>query len=221
MPDPLRLQPYIADSTLCVDEIPLLTLDALLPHWEDQHSRRFNRYYRALADAFDRACRTQLLPQAEALYRQALTDAAPLPQWHAALRARFTYRTDSLVSLCTDTVLTGTPYRQIFRRGDTWELRHGLPLALPDFFPPRAPYRRRMLRDAEAQIEAEQAQGISLYHADHPQLLRRYFHPHRFYLTEEGLCFFYPACTIAPAAEGIPTFCLPYDGQKGPFLPKI
>ena len=37
------------------------------------------------------------------------------------------------------------------------------------------------------------------------------FPPLNFYLTEEGLAFFYPMYAIAPAVEGIPVFTVPYD----------
>ena len=41
--------------------------------------------------------------------------------------------------------------------------------------------------------------------------LRRSLSPLNFYLTEEGLAFFYPMYAIAPAVEGIPVFTVPYD----------
>ncbi len=219
MSELLRLHPYVDALTFCADEIPLLTAQASLPALDGHRSRRFNRYYQSLADSFVRSCRTQLFPDAEALYRQSLSTAAPLPQWHAELRTVFTCRTDSLVSLYTDTVITGTPRRQVLRRADTWDLRSGLLLPLREFFPPHAPYRRSLLQAAQTQIEAQLAQGISLYHEDWPARLRTAFHSHRFYLTEDGLRFFYPMYAIAPAAEGIPTFSLPYDAQSGPFPP--
>ena len=40
----------------------------------------------------------------------------------------------------------------------------------------------------------------------------------RFYLTPEGLAFFYPMYAIAPAAEGIPVFTVPYEAV-GPYVP--
>ena len=48
--------------------------------------------------------------------------------------------------------------------------------------------------------------------------LRRRFNAQNFYLTAEGLSFFYPMYAIAPAAEGIPTFTAPF-GKAGFQLP--
>ena len=47
------------------------------------------------------------------------------------------------------------------------------------------------------------------------RLLRRHFNPQNYYLTAEGLVFFFPMYAIAPSVEGIPTFLFPYD-RKGP-----
>ena len=220
MSDPLSMHPYIDDLSLCADEIPILTACAQLPRLTGRCSRRFDRYYSALAESFMRLCRVKLFPRAESEYRKALCDAAPLTQWHAELTATVTFHSDRLVSLHTDVTLTGMPQRQLYRRGDTWDLRRGLLLSVQDCFPPRTPCRRRLTDAAEAQIQTQQAQGISLYCEDWRSRLRRNFDPHRFYLTEDALCFFYPMYAIAPAVEGIPTFSLPYDAEKGPFLPK-
>ena len=40
-----------------------------------------------------------------------------------------------------------------------------------------------------------------------------------YYLTPEGLCFFYPLCAVADEKEGIVTFTMPYDAEHGPFPP--
>ena len=48
--------------------------------------------------------------------------------------------------------------------------------------------------------------------------LRQQFNPMRFYLTPEGIAFFYPMYAIAPAAEGIPVFTVPYEAV-GPYVP--
>lgn len=215
----LQLKPYITDQLFSVDDLPLLTAEAQLPFWEGTGGRRFNHYYTAYSKVFLQYCRTELFPQAQLLYRQALESAGPLPQWQAVLRTTLTCQTPQLVSLYTDSIESSDSKRRILRRGDTWDLRSGYPMALADFFPSHTLWRKRLLENAGAQIEREEQQGLSLYHPDWPQRLRSAFNPHHFYLTDAGLCFFYQMYAIAPAAEGIPTFCLPYDDQSGPFPP--
>ncbi|MBQ0038282.1 MAG: DUF3298 domain-containing protein [Clostridiales bacterium] len=215
----VQLKPYINDQQFSVDELPLLTVRATLPFWEGKGGRRFNRYYRTYSSAFVQYCRAELFPQAQELYRQALQNASALPQWEAALDTQITCQTPTLISLYTTGTESSGARRCLLRRGDTWDLRSGFPTTLRDFFPRRSGVRRRLLEFAAGQIQQEEQQQISRYHPDWPTRLNRAFNPHSFYLTERGLCFFYQMYAIAPAAEGIPTFCLPYDMERGPFPP--
>ena len=62
--------------------------------------------------------------------------------------------------------------------------------------------------------------GFKLSNIDYPDygaLLRRAFSSRSFYLADDGLRWFYPMYSVAPAAEGIVDFSLPY-GEAGPFL---
>lgn len=59
--------------------------------------------------------------------------------------------------------------------------------------------------------------GTAAYYPDYGALLRRAFSNRSFYLADDGLHWFYPMYSVAPAAEGIPDFSLPY-GEAGPFL---
>ena len=80
---------------------------------------------------------------------------------------------------------------------------------------------KKLLELAVGQMEEQERRGLVRCHESWRRDIHRVFHAHRFYLTEEGLCFFFPPGSLAPASEGIPTFCLPYDGQTGPFLPDV
>ena len=71
---------------------------------------------------------------------------------------------------------------------------------------------------AAQEIQRQETAGYARYLDGWRRRLRQQFNPIRFYLTPEGLAFFYPMYAIAPAMEGIPVFTLPY-GQGGPALP--
>lgn len=221
MPDQLTLQPLEQELTFCADELPLLTAQAVLPHWESSKAGRFNRYYGACAQHFAQLCRCEIFPRAEAAYCRARENAAPIPQWQAQMHSVITLRRERLLSLRTDTTVTGLPQRRIGCLGDTWDLQRGFLLSLQDCFPPRAPWRKKLLELAVGQMEEQEHRGLVRCHESWRRDIHRVFHAHRFYLTEEGLCFFFPPGSLAPASEGIPTFCLPYDGQTGPFIPDV
>ena len=75
---------------------------------------------------------------------------------------------------------------------------------------PRRSGRRQLLELAARQIQRQEQAGTARYRPDWRRQLRRRFNPQNYYLTEEGLAFFYPMYAIAPAVEGLPTFLLPY-----------
>ena len=202
------------------DELPLVTVQMTLPRLE-QKNGRFNRYYRLCAKLFEQYCRRELLPQAQAAYCRALADGGPIPQWQAEIQSRAAWTGDGIVSLVCDSAVGGTAQPVQRRQGDTWDMRRELFLTLSDCFPAGTPWKRRLLEHAAAAIEAQEAAGIARYYGDWRSRLRGAFHPRQFYLGEEGLCFFFPFQSIAPAVEGIPTFCMAYDEERGPFVPRV
>lgn len=219
MSESIFLQPQEPELIFCVDDLPVLTAQIILPRWDSRKSARFNRYYHACAETFKRSCRRELLPQAESAYYHARENSTAIPQWQAQLHATVTLQREYLLSLRSDTVFAGMPQPYSARRGDTWDLRHGFLLSLADCFPLHTPWRRQMLELACDRIRDWEAQGSARYHDDWHRQIHRSFHAHNFYLTEDGLCFFFPFASIAPPIEGIPTFCMPYHSQAGPFIP--
>lgn len=214
----LQTEPFTAEREWTVEGIPVLTAAVSLPQpvpAADRVARRVHRYYQLQCRAFLRYCETWLLPQAEAEYRAALAASAPLPQLRAELGYRVTYNDGGLWSLYTQSREAGLPGKTVLtRRGDTWDLHAGYPAALGDFFPPRSGWKKQLLALAASEIARQEAAGVSRYHEDWRKKLRRTFNAQNFYLTEAGLTFFYPMFAIAPAAEGIPAFTIPY-GEGG------
>ena len=209
----LRTEPFAAEREWTVEGIPVLTAAVELPQPLDADavSRRIRRYYQAQCKAFLRYCERWLFPQAEAEYRAALAASAPLPCFRAELGYRVTYNSGGLWSLYTQSrEVTG--HTLLTRRGDTWDLSAGYPVPLSAFFPARSPWRRQLLALAAEDIQRQERAGIARYDPEWRKKLRR-FNSRNYYLTEEGLTYFFPMYAIAPAAEAIPAFTLPY-GQR-------
>ena len=209
----LRTESFASEREWTVEGIPVLTAAVELPQPQgaDAVSRRIRRYYQVQCKAFLRYCERWLFPQAEAEYRAALAASAPLPCFRAELGYRVTYNSDGLWSLYTQSrEVTG--HTLLTRRGDTWDLSAGYPVPLSAFFPARSPWRRQLLALAAEDIQRQERAGIARYDPEWRKKLRR-FNSRNYYLTEEGLTYFFPMYAIAPAAEGIPVFTLPY-GQR-------
>ena len=215
----LHTESFTAEREWTVDGIPVLTAAVSLPRpvpAADRVPRRIHRYYQLQCRSFLRYCERFLLPRAAAEYRAALEASAPLPVFRAELGYRVTWNSGGLWSLYTQSRETapGGP-ALLTRRGDTWDLSAGYPAPLSAFFPPKTAWKKQLLTQAEGEIQRQEAEGTARYREDWRRQLRRSFNSQNFYLTEAGLSVFYPMYAIAPAAEGVPVFTLPY-GQEGP-----
>ena len=214
----LRTEPFAAEREWTVEGIPVLTASVAVPRpvpSEDRVSRRIRRYYQLQCRAYLRYCERWLLPQARAACQTALETSAPIPCLRAELQYRVTYNQGGLWSLYTqsrETAVSGPAL--LTRRGDTWDLNGGYPVELSAFFPPRGGWKKQLLALAAAEIERQERAGVSRYHEGWRRALRRQFNPQNYYLTAEGLVFFFPMYAIAPAAEGIPAFTLPYGTES-------
>ena len=211
----MELNPFTTERIWTVEDIPVLTAHITLPEPAEPNSRaarRIRRYYHLQQRSYLRYCQGFLLPKAEEEYRAALAASTPLPHFQAELSFTITYREGSLLSIYTQARETTLPgQRQLTRWGDTWDLATGCPVALPDFFPPRSGWKKNLLLHAEAEIRRQEELGIARYHHPIRRGLRHHFNARNYCLTPEGLSFFFPMHSIAPAAEGIPTFTVPFE----------
>lgn len=201
------------------DGVTVLTAAVTLPQamGESRRARRFNRCYRRFCRAYLAYCEQLLFPAAAEAFRAALSVSAPWEPARAALGYRVSLETERVWSIVCDATETvyGMPAFRV-RRADVWDAETALPMALAEFFPPHTRCKNTLLRFARQEALRRVEDGAA-YRANWRALLRRALDTRSFYLTEEGLCFFYPLCALANAKEGIVRFTMPYDAEKGPF----
>lgn len=132
----VTVEPVFPPQVLTWEELPLLTVEAELPHWEGK--RAFCRYYAAWGRGLLDYGRRVLLPQLAERCRRALEQGGDAALTTVALRSRIVRETEHGVSICTE--LTGPwPYRC---RGDVWA--EGLPVGVGSASLPMALWRRRL-----------------------------------------------------------------------------
>ncbi len=202
--------------------VTVLTAEVTLPRCgeRDRRARRFDRYYRQYARAYLKYCETELLPRAAETMRAAIERSAPWKCAHAALDFSVTLVRGEILSLYTQSAEEGFAPRLILRRAEVWDRRRGLLLAPSDFFPARTAVKGRLIRCARSMAAEQLDAGTAVYYPDYRSMLRRAFSSRNFYLASDGLHWFYPMYTVAPAAEGIPDFVLSYREEEGPFAPQ-
>lgn len=213
----LGTEPFAAEREWEAEGVPVLRAAAEVPQpvpADDRVSRRMKRFYQLQCRSFLRYCERCLLPQAAAECRGALEASRPLPSFRAELSYRVTYNEGGLWSVYTQVRESlGSGPDLLTRRGDTWDLAAGYPVPLRDFFPPGTAWKKQLLVRAAAEVERRERAGAGRWREDWRRELRRRFNPQNFYLTEEGLAYFWPMYAIAPPAEGVPVFLLPYGGE--------
>ena len=175
----LRTEDFAAEREWMVEGIPVLAASVSLPRPEpakDRVSRRILRYYRLQCRAYLSYCEHWLFPQAETEYRAALAASGPLPSFRAELSYRVTYNEGGLWSLYTQSRESLGPGRTFLtRRGDTWDLAGGYPVALSRFFPPKSPWKKQLLALAAEEIQRQEKAGVSRYNEGWKKALRRHF----------------------------------------------
>lgn len=214
----LATEVYSVERSWTAEGIPVLTARIALPQptgRSDRIALRIRRYYRGQARAYLRYCEHQLLPMAAAACRTALENSTPLPDLTAELTYRVTYSEGGFWSLYTQSREPSEDGRTLLRRwGDTWDLRTGYPVPLSRFLPSRSSRKRQLTALAANEIQRQEQAGHARYLPDWPRRLRRCFNAMRFYLTAEGLVFFYPMYALAPPVEGIPAFLCPWEALR-------
>ena len=126
----LNTQPWAAEREWTADGIPVLHAVATLPRPNPVQGgvcRRIDRFYRLQSRAYLRYCERFLVPQAREECRSALASSAPFTPMEAELTYQVTYNEGGLWSLYTQSREAGAP---AVRRGDTWDLATGYPVAL-------------------------------------------------------------------------------------------
>ncbi len=203
------------------DGVTVLTVSVTLPQLAGKslRARRFNRYYRRFCRAYLVYCARLLLPEAADSCRAAMAVSAPWSVARATLDWRASLRRGELLSIVCDAreSICGQPPFCI-RRAEVWDLSTALPVPLDEFFPPHAHCKKLLLRFAREEVLRRAGDGAP-NRGNWRAALRRALDVRNFCLTENGLSFFCPLGSLPGAKEGIVTFTMPYDAEKGPFLP--
>ena len=219
-PAEILLQPLERQRLWHWEDIPVLELCLSVPHCEseDRRVRRINRYYESFARGCEQYAARFLYPAAAEAFAAALKENHCPAAWRFCAEFSTHLLSDKVWSLTLETAesTNRAPYR--CRYADSWDLISGYPLSLSELFPADPLYRRRLKQHAKETLLTRQAQGTQL-HESWPRRLSSAWNRENFYLSGEGLHWFYPLYALGGADLGFPEFFLPWDSEKNPSLP--
>ena len=218
VPTNLEFHPDTWERTFFWEEEPVLLCSLTLPVFDrpsTRAGRRVSNYYVHLSRWLRSLWEQQVFPAACAALQSARDASLPFHPFRETVTFQVTRNGGGWFSLYWDSAwYTGGAHGMTARWGDTWDLTTGCPMSLSDFFPPRAEVKKLLPALAEQQAAAAMAAGTSLYDPNYAELLRKQFDCKRFYIDDHTLFFFYPLCSVAPYAEGVPVFSVPMEDGR-------
>lgn len=201
-------------EALCWEGGQVLTFSLPAPPLPEGAPRRMRRYYQAAESLWRARWTGPLYRQACQAARQAAAEGRAFRPWTAELSYRITLEEEGRFGLLAEArEQTGGPRIRRRLQGETWSLPGGWPLTLWECFPGK---RRQVLEQVKEQIRRRLASGESCFYPDWERRLSRAFRPERFFCSPEGPAVYFPLCSIAPYAEGIPIFPLSPVSQDTP-----
>lgn len=197
------------EKTLTLEGEPVLTLALSWPQLPrgGPGGRRIGRYYQRVAEAWrGRWGRELYWPACLDLVR-CREQAQIFQPWQASLEGEIRYQDSEILSVCMDArEVRGDGRPLLVRTGDLWRLPQGVPLPVGDYVSGARRWWPRLCRLLAQQGEARRAAGDCFLDQDFARRLPRALSPRRCCRTPEGLEFYAPQASLAPAVEGTPVF---------------
>lgn len=176
-------------------------------------SRRVNRYYEHLANEWRERWRKKIYWQACLELVRCRNEGECFSPWQTFLEGQVVFQSEDTLSIRMDAREiwgNGRPLRVC--SGDIWMVPEGVPLPVRTYFPGDRRWWRNLVIKLKEQGEARRSGGDCFLDVDFKNKLEQALSPHRCCRTQEGLEFYIPQCTLAPAAEGILTLTAPLPG---------
>lgn len=197
------------------NKVLMVDLKINYPHLDPGYSgnsSRFNMHYRQRARKNYYYASSKFYQAAVKHYNVSQVQDFPFHNFEFIEVFEATYCNKPLISLFFDVYeFTGGAHGTTVRKGNTWDMRKGMLLALEQLFIKDYYYVPIMLACIESEAARRQITGTDHYFDNLNENIRKYFDPKNYYLDENGIAIFYPLYTIAPYASGIQVFVVPYQ----------
>ncbi len=211
----LTVKEHVLKKELKYKDHVILTYTIKYPQFVSDKFRPFlnklNRYYEAEAVLYQKINVAKLYEMAVSDYEESVANDYPIHQYEVYVEFKVTYNENCALSLYFDRYeYTGGAHGMTVRYSDTWDLNKGVRINLDDLFPHNENFTDYIQSEIIRQIENEIKNNNNIFFDNYASLVREYFNPKNFYLTEDGVVIYFQLYEIGPYVIGIQTFTIPY-----------
>lgn len=178
-------------------------------------TEKMNTYYKLRSQAFAAWCRTKLYRQAVEQFIYSKKNKYPIMVYEAVDGYTVTYNKECMVSLFNDRyIFSGGAHGNTTRTSNTWDLKSKRRVTAERFFPRGSNYKAYVQEEIIRQITEQMESGEDIYFDDYVDNVQENWDSKSYYLTPEGVVFYFQQYEIAPYSSGIPEFLLPFEKGK-------
>lgn len=214
LPESAEITPDSFEKAFCADDVQVLSL-AVNTFSACVQSRYvtncINGRLNAITSEFYRGATRGLYPLAVQNLRDSVCNDYPFREFETVLDFQITYNEKCHLSYYYDRYeYTGGAHGSTVRRSDSWCLVNAKRLRLADFFERGRDGCKVVIAEILKLADKRQQEKGDLFE-DYQELIAEYFNPCSFYLTSDGITFYFQQYQIAPYSSGIIGFTLPYS----------
>lgn len=173
--------------------------------------RKINNNIEMQVQEYFRYATNTLYNEAVNSYMESLKNDYPFHGFEAYMEYKITYNDNCFLSLYADKYeFRGGAHGYTTRKSDTYELCTGEYIYLYCFFKPYTDYELFITQEIIIQAENNLIDNPGIYFEDYKNLIAENFNPNNFYMSPDGITFYYLQYEIAPYSTGIVEFTIPY-----------
>lgn len=174
---------------------------------------QFNSFNRTRAAQLKNYAETELFNLAIQQYEYNVSNGYPVMIYELYSIPTITYQKNNIISLYFDDyTYTGGAHGSTIRSSQNWNMQLDKQFSLNALFPHNPYFLLPILKNINAQIEEQIANGNDVYFDGYCNLVLETFNPNSFYLIQNldtyHIVIFFQQYDIAPYSTGIPTFTI-------------
>lgn len=201
------------NETIVIHGKERLRIHLRCPHFEGEESvcRKLNLFYGDTEKEFLDFCKKRYAPTLTHKDGKEFNDCSASMSWY------LTFENGKVLSILTDISVFDGTRRHMRRYAHTWDLFDCTPIAAKKAFDTTSAAKHRYIQLICDKIRRKE--GGLPYDRNAESTASRYFDFDRYYLTPNGLAFYYKNGLLFPSDSRCPSFVIPYEQVEGLRLP--